>query len=228
MLMLALGVAGEAWGQEGDPVLLFEEGAAAFKAGELQTAIEKFEQSYALEENPILLYNMARAYEGLDQPAPAVHHYRRYLEADPDTADRGAIEARITALDKELDRRRELEARRKTPPPPPPPDETPSPAPWVVAGVGGLGLVLGGVLGGLSRVREGDAIDEPVALDAADLADQAQTLATGATISLIMGGAVLVGGVTWGIIDLTQTNSDEQARLRLELVGSQLLLTGTF
>ncbi|MCA9617869.1 MAG: hypothetical protein KC731_02540 [Myxococcales bacterium] len=215
-----------------DPVALFEDGAAAFKAGRFEVAIAAFEASYALEPNPVLLYNMARAYEGLDRQEPALDHYRRYLEADPDTADRGAVEARIAALDKELARRRELEARRNQPPPAPvpvTPTDGPSAVPWVVAGVGAAGLGVGAILGVLAKGKESDAAEEPVANEADALAADGRALALGATISFIAGGVILAGGVTWGVVDLTTSDAPpSRARLRLELGPGSASLRGRF
>jgi tetratricopeptide (TPR) repeat protein len=208
-----------------DPVDLFEEGAQAFKEGDLELAIEKFRAAYELEPNPILLYNMARAHEGLDEPEAAVRLYRRYLEDDPETSDRGAVQARIEALDKEIARRRELEARRKAPPPAPP--EEPSAIPWVIAGIGGAGVIVGSVLGGLSLAKESEANDAPVANDAAALADEARGFATGAGVSWIVGGALLVAGTVWGVVDLTSLEEGADVALRIEL-GPRLGLAGRF
>src|SRR5262249_34023367 len=97
---------------------LFKTSDAAYKAGEFEKAAELLEQAYALYPEPILLYNRARALDGMGATQKAIDAYEKYLASAPDVTDRGAIERRIAtmreklAADAEKDRRQKLAAER--------------------------------------------------------------------------------------------------------------------
>src|SRR4051794_1613167 len=59
----------------------FEDGVALYRAGRFQEAIEHFQKAYELKPEPVLLYNVARAYEGLGELKRALEGYRAYLSA---------------------------------------------------------------------------------------------------------------------------------------------------
>jgi tetratricopeptide (TPR) repeat protein len=195
-------------------VQLVTEGSKHYEAGRFQQSIELLLEAYELEKNPTILYNLARAYEGLGDSRSALDAYRQYNQADPKAADRGAVEQRIATLERQLLEKEKLErerdaaakraaAKRHVPPPPPPPpaEREPSLVPWIVAGVGAA-IVGGGIYFGLrSRARHEEASDAALARDAANLNDEAKTFALIANVSFIAGGALALGGVSWGIVD---------------------------
>ncbi|MEJ7729413.1 MAG: tetratricopeptide repeat protein [Polyangiaceae bacterium] len=207
---------------KGDPRAekLFTESAELYREGKFAEAAQRLEEAYAISPEPVLLYNLARAYEGMGQTERALSAYRRYLEADPGTRDRRSIETRIETLERQLEERRALEDKTRaaatrqrdgavTPEP-----RAPSPLPWIVAGVGALGIGAGAVLGVMSQGKRDDAEDPaeaPSGQAAADLVGDAETLATGANVAFIAGGAVLLGGVVWGIVDVVGSASPAQA-----------------
>ncbi len=212
-----------------DGVTAFQKGAEAFKKGDFDTAIPLFKYAHELTGDPTLLYNIARSYEGLDEPAEALAHYEAYLQAAPEAADAGAVQARVRGLQAQIDRRRALAARATPTPPPQPSTPAPtlppplSPLPWIVAGAGVLGLAAGGILAGLAQSTKGKAIDEPVAITASDLADDAQGLATAASVTFIVSGVITGAGLLWGVLDLTANGS-----ARLEARGPSLRLNVRF
>ncbi len=215
---------------------LFDKAEAEYQAGHFREAIDLLLEAQRLAPDAVLHYNLARAYEGLGELDPALASYRAYLEADPKTKDRGAVEARIKTLE-------QLKADRAAPKPPPPerpvdepqpspPPETASPAPWVIAGIGALGLGAAGVLGGLSLSKSNEA-EEPATSgeDAARLTAEAQTFATGANVTFGVAGAVLAAGLVWGIVDVATLGSDPDsptASLRVELWGPGARITTRF
>jgi tetratricopeptide (TPR) repeat protein len=218
---------------------LFKKSAQSYREGKLEEAIDLLNEAYRLDPKPVLLYNLARAYEGLGDTPRAIEGYRRYLEEDPAAADRGALEQRIATLERQQREREALEraaAERAAAPKEksaaPAPDQAggPSPAPWVVAGIGAAGVGAGLVLGALARGRHEDAVSEDSALRALELQSQAESWATGATVALIVGGAVAAGGVIWGIVDLTSQGRSEPAasrpRVRLGLLGLSVVVQG--
>jgi len=143
---LALGR--DAWAQT-DPSVqrareIFKKSEQSYRDGRFQEAVDLLTEAYRLDPKPVLLYNMARAYEGLGDNPRALDAYRRYLQSEPHAPDRGALEQRIATLERQqeereaLERQRDAAAREKheTPPPPQPvePPRSPSAVPWVVAG----------------------------------------------------------------------------------------------
>jgi tetratricopeptide (TPR) repeat protein len=195
---------------------LYRDGTERFRRGEVAPALEAFQEAYRLDPHPVLAYNIARAHETLGQVEEAIASFRLYLELDPQASDRGAVEQRIATLEADVDARRALERRndelareaarpRDTAPPPPPPRE-PSAVPWVIAGVGVLGVGAGAVLGTLASGKRADAEDEPIATRAAELDGDASSLATAANVAFIAGGTVAAVGVVLGIIDLRRSS----------------------
>ncbi len=183
---------------------LFHNSADAYKAGHFDDAIALLKQAYALKQEPILLYNLARAYEGVGDLENAVTNYRGYLAASPNADDRGAVEQRIATLDRQI---AERDALRKKPEPARPKEEhrSPSAIPWIIAGVGGAGLIAGGAFGGLSLSSHSAATSDSQ-VTAQDDQSRAHTFATVANVCFIAGAVIVVVGVTWGVLDVRAAN----------------------
>ena len=192
---------------------LFERGKAAYREGRFEEAVTLLTEAYALEPAPVLLYNLARAQEGLGAFAEAIEAYERYLAAEKEIPDRGAIEQKITSLRRTLEEREALarerdEAKRReaaTPAPgpavPTEPDSA-SPWPWVAAAVGAGSTIAGAVLGGLALSRNDEAEAAPSQREAALARDAAEGLALGSTVLFVVGGVVAAGGLVWGVVDV--------------------------
>lgn len=197
---------------------LFEESERRYRDGEFAAAAMLLREAYEIDPAPTLLYNLARALESEGDLEGAVEAYRRYVKAEPDARDRIAIDKRIENIERQIAEREALEARLEAakkqevapPPPPPPPvvvvepDEVVvgSPAPWIVAGIGGAVVVSGAVLGVLASGRHGEAESAAAQLDAQNLADEAGGLATGANVAFVAGGVIIGAGLVWGISQL--------------------------
>jgi tetratricopeptide (TPR) repeat protein len=189
---------------------LFGDSDAAYKAGEFEHAVELLRRAYDLYPEPLLLYNLARALEGMGDLQGAVLEYQRYLVAAPDVRDRGAIERRIAMMREQL-------AQRDQPHPPPPPPQPlpqgPPPAsgqtterpvnttPFVMMGVGVAAIIGGGAFGYMSAARHDDAVKAPVQADAQRYQDRAETYALTANVMFVAGGAFAAGGLVWALIN---------------------------
>lgn len=216
--------------------VLFDQAEAAYQEGRFKDAIALLLEAQRLAPDAVLHYNLARAYEGLGDLENALASYRAYVEADPKSKDRGAIEARI----KTLDALKASQNEKQAPPPKIEPrseprrePRSPSPVPWVIAGVGALSLGAGGVLGGLSLSKSSEAEDPGTSgADAALLESSASDLALGANIAFGVGGAVLAAGVIWGIVDVATLGEEDaasaSAELRFQLTPSGVRVAGTF
>jgi len=77
----------------------FEHGRAAYQRGEYQGAYDDFKQAYLLSSRPALLYNMARALEGLKRYRESADALRAYLRVRANDPERAQIEEHIRALD---------------------------------------------------------------------------------------------------------------------------------
>jgi tetratricopeptide (TPR) repeat protein len=81
---------------------LFEKSDRAYKAGKFEDAAKLLREAYALHPEPILLYNLGRAQEGLGDTRGAIDSYEQYLAQAKQIQDRGAIERRIETLKAQL------------------------------------------------------------------------------------------------------------------------------
>lgn len=197
-------------------VELFEGSVAAYRAGDFAKAVLLLKQAYALKPAPVLVYNLARAYEGLGQLEEATLAYKEYLAKEPKPQDKGAIERRIATLEAQLAERERLrreneESSRKpkavveSAAAPATEDETAAPAkrsaiPWIVAGVGGAVLLGGGAVMVVAKGKHDDAKSQRVQLRADELASDARALSTTGSVLLLAGGVVLATGVVWGLL----------------------------
>ncbi len=189
-----------------DPaVLLYERSAESYRAGRFREAIDLLQQAYRLRDDPVLLYNLGRAYEGLGDKARAMAAYEQYLARQPRIEDRPAIERRIAVLGNEIAEREELERQKR--------DalereealrrsaRSPRAVPWVVAGVGGAVVLAGGVFGLLALDRHGDASEGPQA-DVGGNQAEARDFAAVANVGFLVGGLLSAAGLTWAVFDV--------------------------
>ena len=210
---------------------LFKKSADAYRQGDFKRAIDLLDEAYALDPQPVLTYNRARAAEGLGNVDAAIAGYEKFLADEPKAPDRGAIEQRVATLKRQRDERAALErdrdARREEPvpvpvptpapeprtsapppePEPPPPPHAHTPLPYVVAGVGAVGLVTGAIVGSLALSKRDDAVAEPVQQKSMDLKDSADGLATTSTVFFVLGGVLVAAGVAWWIVDHAPSKS---------------------
>ncbi|MBX3190617.1 MAG: tetratricopeptide repeat protein [Labilithrix sp.] len=193
----------------------------AYREGRLSDAVTLLLEARELEREPVLVYNLARAYEGLGDADRALAAYEEYLREDPNARDRGAITQKIEVLRQQIADRRELEKQRnealgradreKTAPSWAPPGRPASAVPWVVAGAGVVVAAAGGVFGILALNRHQEAQDERSGMRAAEAQSSAETAASIANVCLLTGALVAVGGAAWGLVDLRSTRSSSTA-----------------
>ena len=203
---------------------LFKASAETYRQGDFKGTVTLLSQAYALDPQPVVLYNLGRAHEGLGDLDAAIDAYDRYLKADPKAPDRASIEQRVATLQRQRDERRALEKQRddereqakaaaeeqrraleRAKQRPEVAPRSRSVGPYVVAGLGAAGLIAGGVLGVAASSKHASASSEHVQQTAIDQQDQARTLATVSTISFIAGGVLLLSGVTWWVLDAPST-----------------------
>lgn len=88
--------------QPADASTLYERGAAAYRDGRFREAIRFFLAADEIAPRPALSFNVARAYEKLEEPARALEYFRDYLRRDPKTPEWSMVRARIAELEAKL------------------------------------------------------------------------------------------------------------------------------
>jgi tetratricopeptide (TPR) repeat protein len=196
---------------------LFSDGKTAYKGGDLRTAIKDLEAAYELEPVAVLLYNLARAYEGIGELEKAVSAYERFLVAQPNAEDRGAIQTRVATLKRQIEDQAQRHAAY--PPPEPRPEATAiahstSIVPIVILTTGGAGLLLGGAFGGLALAQNDTQNAQTTSqLDGRSAHDRASSFAVASDVGLIAGAMLVAVGAAWIVLDKTHAKAQSGARV---------------
>jgi tetratricopeptide (TPR) repeat protein len=84
---------------------LFERGAAAYAEKRYFEAIDFFLETQRVYPTPHLAFNIAKAYDHVENQSGALRYYREYLRSSPDAADSAEVNGRIAALEAALAQR---------------------------------------------------------------------------------------------------------------------------
>lgn len=229
---------------------LFEAGAATFSEGRYEEALGYFERSYAITGAPELLYNIGHTAERIRHDERAVEAFEQYLEARPDSDERASIEARIANLRQAIaERATNEEALRHAAEAGEGAGEgvgdgaddgseaedggeeslaaassEPSPAGWIVLGVGGAIGVAGAVLLGLASAAANEVTGAPSGtpwVDVRDAYSNADAFGVTGGILLALGIATMGAGLVWALAEQTSG-----ARAEVAIGPGQLTLRG--
>lgn len=197
-------------------VRLFEESETAFAEHRYEAAAALLREAHALEPEPVLLYNLARAYEELGDDDRALEAIDAYLATDLDARSR--TEA--------LERRGDIAGRIALRPPPPTPDHT-TPETGVAHDDGEaipIGLVVAGAvlavtaaaLAIASEVEHARASDPNTsAYGAIDALHARDALAIARDVLGAAGAVAAVGGGIWFVLVPRAAATEAGASLRL-------------
>lgn len=208
------------------PEQLAKDASDAYKRGEFKRAAELYEAAYAVSKEPVLLFNLGRCHEALGSAADlreAIARYRAYLAAASGTADTPAVTRRIETLEQQVEILERPPEQQTIAPPPPP--ERPAVLPWIIVGAGSAGLTIGIVLGALAEGGRADAQDEPVAVQGALLADEAEGFALAANVLFGVAGALTLAGGIWGVVDLATLRSGPTVTASVRPTGAALAIS---
>ena len=210
----------------------YARGEAQYEAGEFLGAAASFEEAYAAERDPLILFNIAQAYRFGKACAKAADAYRRFLAAVSDAPNAAQVRDYIAEQEQCAQRQADEARRVRTEPPPP---VAPAPdrgrarraAGLAVAGAGVLALGAGGYfswrVGDLEQEREGCTPCRLADLEELDRrgrrAELAQILAYGA------GGLAVAGGV-W--LYVTGRREREAPGVAVVPAGRGGVVMGTF
>ena len=87
---------------QADAQARYEQGVQAYRAQRFREAIELFLAADRLVPRAALAFNVARAYEKLQEPARALQHYRDYLRRGPDASNEAEVKSRVQELEATL------------------------------------------------------------------------------------------------------------------------------
>lgn len=76
----------------------FDEGVNAFREHRWADAVQSFRQADAIAPSAALSFNIAKAYEHLEDTTSALRWYRDFLRRSPQAANVGEVQARVAAL----------------------------------------------------------------------------------------------------------------------------------
>lgn len=188
---------------------LYENGAALYEEGRYEEAILAWEEAYRLSSRPVLLFNIANAYERLgryDEAIDALSRYRAFAKAE----ERESLDRRMQNLERRRDEARAAAAAAAVTTPTPTPTPTPAPAatktgpsplPFVIMGAGVASVGVGAVFGArsLSAGAEAEALCVGEGLlcpsEAQPALESAKRSALIADVSLITGAVLVAGGL---------------------------------
>jgi tetratricopeptide (TPR) repeat protein len=91
---------------------LADDSEHAYKAGQFEKAAALLRKAHDKYPEPILLYNLGRALEGMGDTSGAIDAYEQYLKDAKQIDDRPAIERRIATLKAQLDKARQDEEQK--------------------------------------------------------------------------------------------------------------------
>jgi len=184
-----------------------------FKARDYDAAARLFEQAYGLDPNPNYLFNVGRVYEEKGDIRSAVDFYQRFVK-EPGVE----IESRELALQRLRVLRAILHETEPQPgqpttanPSDPKTGVTPQSAGtgedesdrrksmrlggYALLGVGGISMVVGGILGGLTLAKKNELNDAHMVEDRKALAREGKTFALVSDVTLFTGAALAVAGL---------------------------------
>ncbi len=88
---------------------LADDSERAYKAGQFEKAAALLRKAHDRYPEPLLLYNLGRALEGMGDQKGAIEAYEQYLHDAKQIDDRPAIERRIATLKAQLEKQRQDE-----------------------------------------------------------------------------------------------------------------------
>jgi len=218
---------------------LFEQAEGAYQDGEFGHAVELLVEARSLYRAPVLLYNLARAYEGLGELERSVEAYEQYVEEQPDASDRGAIERRIESIERQIEERERLaaeseererelaEERARARAAEERAGGGPGPWPYVILGAGAVMLAGGAGTGTAALLLRDDAAADPEHRSSRETFRTAEALATTANVLFVAGGIITAAGLTWILLGLGE-DEEQDPNLALRVGPTGWRLDGRF
>ena len=257
LCLLAGPLASDAKAQDGSDAVednrakeLFQNGSLLYEEGQYEEAVLAWEKAYELSARPLLLFNIANAYERIGAWQDALDALNRYRAFAPGE-ERETLERRIFNLNRRLDNKLQQDQSAAATGPAPKPETAeesnpelevlppsartlrrpgPDPGPFVLLGLGAAAAGTGGVLGALAQTaREQVAASCALAGDkllcpqsSSSLIQQDKTYSLSSDILVAAGSAAAGIGIVLAIVDGATRARNKAASLRiLPVAGPQ-------
>lgn len=240
LLSVSVGVEAQSdAGSDAEARLHFEEGRAAYEAGEFEAAVGAFRQAYVLSPRYALLYNIGQSELRVGHNAEALEAFEGFLRQAPeDDVRRSEVEERVRQLramsvtPTQVTLPAEGAAAEASEPAPAPRSAEPSGdadvVPWIVTGIGGALLLTGAALMGVGASEASRLTSAPVGSRWSEferVGGDAETL-WAAGIALASVGLAAVGaGLVWALLP---NDSTESAHAELRVGVGSISLEGAF
>jgi tetratricopeptide (TPR) repeat protein len=154
--------------------LHFQAGRSHFERGHYEQAVTEFVAAFELSQRAALCYNIYLSYERLGDLAHAIEYLERYLNDEPEIAERDTLTERLATLRERLARREQEQAAGG----------------GAGSGGGGLGSANDGGASASTGARAGGAVDD----------GGGGGLGTPALVAFIAGGVGLATFATFGAL----------------------------
>ncbi|MCA9553717.1 MAG: hypothetical protein KC933_26995 [Myxococcales bacterium] len=225
-LAVAMALLGQdALAQDEDFNRLVQDGMTHYRNREYDAAVKKFEAAYAINQQPELIYNVARAHEKALRRDEAIQAYERFLNLPGSTADlRAKALASVEALRREKAAMQRSEQAKQDLDNALPPDtgggggagavtrrpkETSRTLEWVLIGGGAAAAAAGAVFGVLALQANSDFDDlKASGADRTALESKKKTVDNDALAADVLVGVGIVS-VAAGVIMWLTTGGDE-------------------
>jgi len=184
--------------------ILFDNGHALYEEGQYADAIAAWERAYTLSPRPLILFNIANAYERNGQIRKAVETLNRYRAFAP-PAEREVLQRRILNL--------ESRVGKDWQPPPGTSKMLPLAEISLISG-GAMSMVVGVILGSSSRNQGLLAAPlcagshQPCVVEAQPFLRKERGLAAGADLTIGLGAAVVGSGIALWVIRSKKTRNE--------------------
>lgn len=219
-------------------------GNKLYRVREFEKAVDEYKAGALIEDVPVFHYNLGQCYRQLGQYKDAIWHYERFIERGKPTGQmRGAVDAFLTQMRSELEKK----AMSQPPVEPAPEPKQPQPTPpkttkvkipgepwyrdrigWSLAAAGVVGVGVSSALFVNAKSIESDANDQPIQTDREALRDRASGRRTIATIVGIGG----VGLLAAGLVKLALRPPDREeivtTSLNIGITGDGIFVMGRF
>jgi len=208
---------------------LFDNGHQLYMEGRYEDALAAWTEAYDLSRRPLILYNMANAYERNGQVRKAIsvlNRYRAYAQPD----EQEVILRRIKNMEHRLTLIQPPQASVAVQEP-----LQPFPTAEVaLLGTGAIAIVSGVLLGSGAKNQGTQAAlycggqGLPCTSMAADFLKKERRYALGADLCFIAGGLATATGIGLLVLKKSDTSSPETVRVQVSPSATGLVMNGTF
>jgi tetratricopeptide (TPR) repeat protein len=218
-------------------------GNKLYRVREFEKAVEEYKAGALVEDVPVFHYNLGQCFRQLGRYEDAIWHYERFIERGQPTGPmRGAVDAFLTQMRSELEKKamsqRPIDPAPEPKPVPDPPKTTtiriPG-EPWhkdrLGWGLGAAGVVSIGVSSWLLISANGlddDSNKQATQAERQDLRDRASSRRTIGAIVGIGGAGLLVGGIIKLALRPADREETVTTSLNVGITGDGVFVTGRF